>query len=192
MFNALYRLSKHPVVGPTLNFLGYGYLAIWNRLLNGVPSYWLRYVVLKRLYGLKIGRSNIHANVRVFSPWNVSIGDNVNVQADVFLDGRGGIQIGSNVEIAFGVKVLTEQHDIQSPTYDLVAKPVRIGDHAVIGANALILPGVTIGVGAVVGAGSVVTKSIPDFELHAGNPASFKCARNRDIHYRLNYRRPFH
>ena len=40
-----------------------------------------------------------------------------------------------------------------------------------VGANAIILPGVTIGENAVVGAGSVVTKSIPDKVVAVGNPA---------------------
>ena len=48
-----------------------------------------------------------------------------------------------------------------------------IKDHAFIGAHSLILKGVTIGKYSVVGAGSVVTKSIPDGEIWAGNPAHF-------------------
>ena len=40
-----------------------------------------------------------------------------------------------------------------------------------IGANSIILPGVTIGINSVVGAGSVVTKSIPDCVVAVGNPA---------------------
>jgi acetyltransferase-like isoleucine patch superfamily enzyme len=40
-----------------------------------------------------------------------------------------------------------------------------------IGANTVILPGVTIGKNAVVGASSVVTKSIPDYAIAVGNPA---------------------
>lgn len=39
-----------------------------------------------------------------------------------------------------------------------------------IGAQAVILPGVTVGRGAVVGAGSVVTRDIPAGMLAAGNP----------------------
>jgi serine acetyltransferase len=40
-----------------------------------------------------------------------------------------------------------------------------------IGANSVILSGISIGNGAIVGAGSVVTKDIPDFAIVAGNPA---------------------
>ena len=50
-------------------------------------------------------------------------------------------------------------------------KPVVIGDDVWIGANAVILPGVTIGRHVVVAAGAVVTKDVPDYSLVAGVPA---------------------
>ena len=49
--------------------------------------------------------------------------------------------------------------------------PVIIKDGAFVGADCIILKGVTIGKRAVIGAGSVVTKSVPDGEIWAGNPA---------------------
>lgn len=51
--------------------------------------------------------------------------------------------------------------------------PVVIMDGAFIGAHCIILKGVTIGEKSIVGAGSVVTKSIPNGEIWAGNPAKF-------------------
>jgi acetyltransferase-like isoleucine patch superfamily enzyme len=47
----------------------------------------------------------------------------------------------------------------------------EIEDDAVIGANAVLLPGVIIGRGALVGAGAVVTRSVPPFTTVVGNPA---------------------
>ena len=50
--------------------------------------------------------------------------------------------------------------------------PLEIGHDVWIGANAIILPGVSrIGNGAVIGAGSVVTKDVGPYEIVAGNPA---------------------
>ena len=56
------------------------------------------------------------------------------------------------------------------PDLDVFGK-IKIGDHSFIGYYALIMPGVQIGERCVVGAGSVVTKSVPDNSVVAGNPA---------------------
>jgi len=46
-----------------------------------------------------------------------------------------------------------------------------IGNDVWVGANTVILKGVTIGNGAIIGAGSVLTKDIPPYAIAAGNPA---------------------
>ncbi len=51
-----------------------------------------------------------------------------------------------------------------------------IKDWAYVGAHAQIMPGVTIGEGAMVAAGSIVTKSVPDGMVVAGNPARIICS----------------
>ena len=51
------------------------------------------------------------------------------------------------------------------------AKPVMVGDHVMIGANAVVLEGVSIGNGAVVAAGAVVTQDVPENAVVAGVPA---------------------
>jgi galactoside O-acetyltransferase len=61
---------------------------------------------------------------------------------------------------------------LKNKRWDIVnSKPIKIEDHAWIGAEAMILKGVTIGEGAIVGARSVVTKDVPPFCVVAGNPA---------------------
>ena len=59
------------------------------------------------------------------------------------------------------------------PSWDMSKRPpLEIGHDVRIGANAIILPGVSrIGNGAVIGAGSVVTKDVGPYEIVAGNPA---------------------
>ena len=51
------------------------------------------------------------------------------------------------------------------------ALPVSLGAYSYVGYGALILPGVSIGVCSVIGAGAVVTRSVPDATIVAGNPA---------------------
>ena len=52
-----------------------------------------------------------------------------------------------------------------------VSKPIIIEDNVWIGANCMILPGVTIGEGSVISANSVVVKTIPSRVVAGGNPA---------------------
>lgn len=54
-----------------------------------------------------------------------------------------------------------------------VSEPVVIGDDVFIGANSIVLKGVTIGHRSIIGAGSVVSKNIPADEIWAGNPIKF-------------------
>lgn len=50
-------------------------------------------------------------------------------------------------------------------------KPIKIGNDVWIGANSIILSGVTVGNGVIIGAGAVVTKDVPDYAIVGGNPA---------------------
>jgi len=65
-----------------------------------------------------------------------------------------------------------------------VKGPMIIGNDVWIGANALILPGVTIGHGAIIGAGSIVTKSVPPYAIVSGNPAEI--VKYRFTHEEIN------
>lgn len=192
MFALFDRIRHWPAIGRLVNFVGYLYLALWNHLLAFVPLYWFRHFVVRYMYGLRMGRSNVHRGVFLLSPWLIRVGDDVNIQMGCFLDGRGTVTIGNNVDLTPGVRILTEQHDIDSPGYDTVKGAVVIHDNAVIGSWALILPGVTIGEGAVVAAGSVVTKSVEPYTMVAGNPAVRKRERAHALHYKVSFRRPFH
>lgn len=80
------------------------------------------------------------------------------------------VVIGKNYISAPGSIILA--HDASTITHtgkSRVQKTV-IGDNVFVGANAVILPGVTIGDGAIVGAGTVVTKDVPPAMVVAGNP----------------------
>jgi acetyltransferase-like isoleucine patch superfamily enzyme len=92
-----------------------------------------------------------------------------------FLDARD-LVLGERVGWGPGARVLGSAHTglpIDRPIIatDLAIAPVRVGDWADIGVNAVILPGVTLGRGCIVGAGAVVTSDVPDFATVAGVPA---------------------
>jgi acetyltransferase-like isoleucine patch superfamily enzyme len=90
------------------------------------------------------------------------------------LDGSGGLVIGEGCDLAAGVQVYTHSSAarcVSGRSAPLEQRPVRIGDRTFIGANAVVLMGVSIGSHCVVGAGSVVTRDVPDSTCVAGNPA---------------------
>ena len=81
------------------------------------------------------------------------------------------IRIGKNVCIGEDVRLLTGSHDVASPQFNLVTKPIVIKDNAWVATGAIVLPGVMIGEGAVVAAGAVVTKDVESWTVVGGNPA---------------------
>ncbi|MNG80548.1 Maltose O-acetyltransferase [compost metagenome] len=174
-------------------FISYSVMALWNHFFSYIPSYLIRNLILRIFYRAKIHHStNIHMGVKIFAPWKLVIGKGSNVQWGAFLDCRGGIFIGDNVDLTLGVKIITQYHDISSSTYETISKPVTIENNVVIGSFALLLPGVVLHEGAVLGAGSVLTKPIPKNQLYAGNPARFIKERNCQVSYQCGYKRAFH
>jgi len=103
----------------------------------------------------------------------VVIGENCKFQFDVVIDFSHFwlIEIGDNVTLAPRVHILA--HDASTFNYFGYTKigKVRIEDNVFIGANSIILPGVSIGENAIIGAGSLVNKNVPANSIAAGNPA---------------------
>ena len=88
----------------------------------------------------------------------------------------GPVKIGHHVNLAQGVTVTALNHNFKDANkrideQGISTAPVTIGDDIWIGANAVILPGVTIGNHSVVAAGAVVTKDVPPRSLVARVPA---------------------
>lgn len=109
--------------------------------------------------------------LRLYNPRSITIGRDTVIGEQAVLDGRDILHIGNHVAFATGVKVYNSQHDIHSPSFQAISKPVTIEDYVFIGPCAIILPGVHIGKGAVVGAQSVVTKDVASGTIVVGAPA---------------------
>lgn len=89
-----------------------------------------------------------------------------------YFQANAGIIIGKGSQIAPGVGIITENHDLNDPQLRGKKGKVVIGDKCWLGMNSLILPGVILGPHTVVGGGSIVTKSFPEGHVViAGNPA---------------------
>lgn len=97
----------------------------------------------------------------------MTIGKDVRISLKANLDKRNSkaIIIGDGSYLAFGATILC--HDMSRN----ISKPVTIGKNCFIGANSIILPGVTIGDEVIVAAGAIVTKDVANNTIVAGNPA---------------------
>ena len=130
-------------------------------------------MLLSRIWGQPLDET-----VRMFPPFHTAFGKFTKVGKGVFINfgctflDRGGITLEDDVFIGPNVQLVTENHPEQpSVRRNVYTKPIVIRRGAWIGAGAIILPGVTIGEHSIVAAGAVVTKSVPDNVIVAGNPA---------------------
>ena len=83
------------------------------------------------------------------------------------------IYIGNHVMIGPNVTLVTAGHPLEAELRKKgmqFNKSVRIGDGVWLGANVIVLPGVTIGENTTIGAGSIVTRDIPANVVAYGNP----------------------
>ena len=124
--------------------------------------------------------SQIDELVHIFAGNGVTIGRHCHMAFGSSISGGGTCEIGDFASLAAGVRLITGTELAQGggltnptvpPEFRSVSRSfVRIGAHAWIYTNSLILPGVTIGEGAVVGAGSIVHHDLKPWSIYTGNP----------------------
>lgn len=107
------------------------------------------------------------------------IGSDTNIEQNVHIVCHSRVRIGSNVSITGNCAIVDVTHpfsDIRDPQ-KIGARIqdedsfVEIGDGSFLGFGSVILPNVKIGMHAVIGANSVVTRDVPDYAVAGGNPA---------------------
>lgn len=121
------------------------------------------YIKYLKKIGIKIG-----VETKIYSPRNIIIDE----QKPWLID------IGNNVQITDGVRILTHGYDwstIKVKTGKVLGSSgkIRIGNNVFIGVNTTILKGVTIGDNIIIGANSLVNKNCIEEGVYAGNPARY-------------------
>jgi maltose O-acetyltransferase len=151
--------------------LGSAHLAAVNWLLR-LPGHAFRIFVLRRLAGWTVGSgTSVGRRCVVMCRGRVVVGSGCVVNQGVVLDGRGGLRIGDDVEIASGVRILTASHDVTSPDFRYTTAGVVLGDRVWLATEALVLPGVAMGDGSVAAARAVVSSSVDPAIIVGGVPA---------------------
>ncbi len=132
-----------------------------------------RTALLKKLLGKTGENLVINAPFWCDFGYNIQVGENFYANHGcVILDG-GKVTFGDNVFIAPDCGFYTAGHPLDAEQRNLgleYAWPITVGDNVWIGANVMVLPGVTIGSDTVIAAGSVVNRDIPSGVVAVGNP----------------------
>lgn len=131
-------------------------------------------VFILRLFGARISyKARIHPTAKIDYPWKLTMGDYSSLGEHSWAYCLDEISIGEKTCIGNDVYILTGSHDITSLSFDLVTKPVRIGNGVWVAVGSYILPGVTLADMTVVAAKSCVPKSTDEYDVVGGNPAKF-------------------
>jgi acetyltransferase-like isoleucine patch superfamily enzyme len=151
-----------------------------QQLLFMLPRYrFLNWVKAKFLIlnGAKIGaRPTFYPGVWIAPGRNLSVGDDVDFALGVLVTTSGGVTIGDRALIGYRAQIISANHHIPEGRGRIFGSghdraQVTIGDDVWVGANSIILPGITIGDGAVVAASSVVSKDVAPYTIVGGVPA---------------------
>lgn len=122
---------------------------------------------------------------------HVRIGSYVHIAGYCGLYGGHGIVMEDFSGLSSGVRIYSASDDysgehLTNPTVPAeylggARGEVRLGKHAIVGANTVILPGAVIGEGSAVGSQALVTKSLDPWGIYAGSPAKRLKERSRAL-----------
>jgi putative colanic acid biosynthesis acetyltransferase WcaF len=129
-------------------------------------------VFLLRLYGANVGKGLvIKPYVSIKYPWRLTIGDNVWIGEEVWIDNLDNVVIENNVCISQGAMLLCGNHDYKKTTFDLIIAPIILKSGSWIGAKSTVCPGTYVGENAILNVQSVASGILLANTIYRGNPA---------------------
>lgn len=181
--------SKNKLVNFLLKFRPL-VVRLWCLLPTGVSSFFLKIFknngfsigfIIRYLCVYKLSKSCgekviIFPNVCLINLSKLTIGTNISIHENSYIDCSGGLEIGNSVAISHNCSILTFDHVIDQKDTNIkdagaVFDPIFIGSNIWLGAGSRILKGVKIMDGCVIATGSVVNKNTQENGIYAGVPA---------------------
>ncbi|MEO9590423.1 hypothetical protein, partial [Rhodopirellula bahusiensis] len=153
----------------------------WTLLASWTPAPLHRWrVFLLRLFGANVHPSaHVYRSAKIWLPQNLTMGPHACLGPKVNCYNMAMITLDDHAIVSQGTHLCAGTHDVDDEHFQLFAKPIAIGAHAWIAAEAFIGPGVALGERCVVGARAVLFKDTAPDGIYAGNPAKLIRQRRR-------------
>ncbi len=153
----------------------------WALLASWTPPLLHRWrVLLINLFGGNVDPSCfVYGSVRIWYPPYLTMARSATLGPKVDCYTMDRIEIGAYAVVSQRTFLCTGTHDIHNASFQIGARPIRIGANAWIAAEAFVGPGVTVGEGAVLGARGAAFRNLEPWTVYQGNPAVAKTARTR-------------
>ncbi|WP_324826574.1 putative colanic acid biosynthesis acetyltransferase [Qipengyuania zhejiangensis] len=146
----------------------------WLLLARWTPAPlhgWRAFIL--RLCGARIGTGcRVHGSARIWLPTNLSLGDNVLIGPHAILYNQGRIVIGNDSVVSQRAHLCASSHDVDDPDFQLILRPIALGEHCWIAAEAFVGPGVSMADGAVLAARGALFEDAAAWTIYRGNPAT--------------------
>ena len=113
----------------------------------------------------------MRGSAQIWYPPLLEIGKGVLIAEKVRCYNQAKVTVGNYALISQGAYLCAGGHDIDDQNFQLIAKPITIGERAWIAAEAFIGPGVNVCEGAVLGARSCTFSDLGKDKVYIGNPA---------------------
>lgn len=149
------------------------FLICWFVLARWTPRQAnpLRVAILK-LFGARIGTGAvIYGSARIWLPVHLEMGAGSTLGPGVECYSMAPIRLGAGAIVSQRAHLCAGSHDHRDPAFQLIARPIVIGDRAWIAAEAFVGPGVTVGEGAVLAARGCAFHDLDPWTVYSGNPA---------------------
>ena len=128
--------------------------------------------LLLRAFGAHLGVGvRVHASVSIWHPRNLALGDGVLVGPGARIYNQGFISVGSGSVISQRAHLCASSHDLDDPHFQLVLRPITIGENCWIAAEAFVGPSAVMKDRSVLGARAALFKSAEEGGIYSGNPA---------------------
>jgi putative colanic acid biosynthesis acetyltransferase WcaF len=133
---------------------------------------------LLRIFGAEIAPTAIvYGSTKVWLPSNLKMEEFSCLGPRVICYDMAQITVQSHATVSQGSHLCAGTHDINTASFPLVVKPIIIGSHAWIAAEAFVGPGVHVGNYCVLGARAVAFHNLEEKGVYIGNPAVLKKSR---------------